>query len=796
MSGETETIGFCVFDDVQEAVEDETIESGASTNLPYHGFTIHVNQLPKYKKFQGKFCELIDPKLAKLILENKSDWAYTDPVLHRVTYPQLANAKRVFKNKDGQRLIKYHQTAGVGRFYGDSLVDLPRVIKHTMFKRNNYIDIDMVKGHPTIILELAKQVGISLPHIQAYVSDPQKQFRLMEKHYGPIGKDTCKYLYNQTIYGGSHNGWVKSITEPSEAWAKKASPENRSPIVLKTTEPRQFEVGFKKECVWVAQQLWNANPSLREQLAKKHKSWDSKTLYEKQNCLTSYALQAVENHSLYSAYEYLESNDYFAKTESSVPIVSLEKDGLCFPPSKVFDSASLVDELNAHTLQDTGLAVTWAIKPYNNVYNELLERVDVAKDAAELYLDQKEEFEEHVALIESTGDYIVDKFGKPVIVSQAQLTAMFRHVQLGVKPNGLNRVWLNDPDKRSVTNVGTYPPPMVCPEGHYNLWTPYQWEDIPPVDTRDDDVHMLLEHIQVMCGNDTEVFDYFMTMLSFNLNKPAEKTGVFPIFSGAPGCGKGTLFKLLERLVGKDKYLETSSPEQDVWGTFNMPVMGKQFVVTNELGKLNQVGFVDKIKAFITDPNIVIQGKGTNQTTMVGCHQLFGASNSKDPVNAEKGQRRMFVISSSPQFIGDHDYFDHANEIIEDDEVICALFHWIRSIDCSKFRHMKMPITEQMEVILEASIPVIHQFLIHLAEFNPDTENVKLPNRQLMEEFNTFKELNCVKYECSSMQLSKQIMLETKGLNMVSKFNTGGKRGFLFRVDEINSHFKLGCQVD
>ena len=76
-----------------------------------------------------------------------------------------------------------------------------------------------------------------------------------------------------------------------------------------------------------------------------------------------------------------------------------------------------------------------------------------------------------------------------------------------------------------------------------------------------------------------------------------------------------------------------------------MLMMGPRLVVNNELGNIKQRGFAGAIKAVITDENMVIQGKGTNQLKFRSNHQFIGASNDTDPVQTEKGDRRKFVIS-------------------------------------------------------------------------------------------------------------------------------------------------------
>jgi hypothetical protein len=85
---------------------------------------------------------------------------------------------------NGQTKIKYYQSYNLGRFNGESIINFPKRIKHTLFKYNNYIDIDQVKGHATICLELAKNNNKKLEAFEEYVENSQKIFNDMTVYYG------------------------------------------------------------------------------------------------------------------------------------------------------------------------------------------------------------------------------------------------------------------------------------------------------------------------------------------------------------------------------------------------------------------------------------------------------------------------------------------------------------------------------------------------------------------------------------------------------------------------------------
>jgi pantothenate kinase-related protein Tda10 len=56
-----------------------------------------------------------------------------------------------------------------------------------------------------------------------------------------------------------------------------------------------------------------------------------------------------------------------------------------------------------------------------------------------------------------------------------------------------------------------------------------------------------------------------------NMIKYPKNKGIALNLAGPQGAGKSTLVDLLRKLLGKAKVLETTTPEETVWGQFNWP---------------------------------------------------------------------------------------------------------------------------------------------------------------------------------------------------------------------------------
>ena len=131
-------------------------------------WTIDITKLPQYTSFKGKFQIELDYHIL-LIIGQSTNPVYTD------------NRKRLLLNlinninKETNILeITHNQRYGIGRFYPENQISpicISRHIKHTLFQYLDWIDIDMIKGHPTILYSIAKNNNIQVPAIKYYLEE-------------------------------------------------------------------------------------------------------------------------------------------------------------------------------------------------------------------------------------------------------------------------------------------------------------------------------------------------------------------------------------------------------------------------------------------------------------------------------------------------------------------------------------------------------------------------------------------------------------------------------------------------
>ena len=322
------------------------------------GINIIIKNIPKYPDFNGKFTINIDRELCKIIND------YTE------FHPSI---KTLFRNtvianigNNGDLFVKHSQRFKLGRFYanGDiSLIPHARAIKHTIMHYGGWCDIDQIKGHSTIAVELFKD-KLPLPNIKHYIDNFDDVANKLVMYHStvetPLNTGDIKYLFNLLIYGGSFNTWVKKITANDDLKGYVGKE-----IINKNT-PHDFVINFMNECREMSKLIVLNNPDLVK-IVKKEEQW--KTI----GSTTSYFFQIIENHILYITYQFMVDKGIIKSKECE-----LEYDGLCFPPTIEYNKDALITELNQHIVDITGLHIKYKFKGYEeSAMQELIDQRDL-----------------------------------------------------------------------------------------------------------------------------------------------------------------------------------------------------------------------------------------------------------------------------------------------------------------------------------------------------------------------------------------------------------------------------------
>lgn len=362
-----------------------------------------------------------------------------------------------------------------------------------------------------------------------------------------------------------------------------------------------------------------------------------------------------------------------------------------------------------------------------------------------------------------------------------------------VKKNFINDWLVNNPAQRCYEDVGVYPEGIECPKNYFNMWRKFEMEFVNEYETKNDELQIILNHIKILCGNDEYVFDYFVKWIGQMIQYPAIKS-ICPTLISNEGAGKGTLLKLLTKMLGHEKVFETTQPSRDVWGDFNGRMCNTFLINLNELSKKETNDCEGRIKGLITDPTLTINNKGVNQYEIQSYHRFIITTNKHEPINTSKDDRRNLIIRSSDEKCGDKEYFKQLHEILEDVNVVKTCYEYFKAIpDLDNFNKLPMPVTEYQTNLKELSESPIEKWLYDFTVQNMDKNEIKLSGTEAFEKFNDWIIENGIEYNINSVKLG--VRLNNLGIDGIEK-GPHTKKGAtkIFNIEKLKKHFKI-CEL-
>ena len=793
-----------------------------------NGWTIDISKIPAYPLFKTRLLEKIDLPLAHLILECEDDRIADESREEFRKLVACVNKKTgmlpvKYYNRHG--LGRYY--AEVPREFNDSgannksfgeiysgLITMPRVIKNTLFHHDHWTDIDQKKGHPNMLFSVAKNNNVPVPGIADYLAEGRFDMyvTVLSQYYSkdpahPLKKKHIKALFNRTIYGGGFKGWVEECEAGKMKNKIDGSTWTSEPVAMRNkTEQHALYKAFYKDVQTLTDFVYGSNQAIQDIVCKDLVAGEDDCQakregieHSRKSRTMAYWCGVIENEITYQALTFAAKVGLVEKNR-----VSWGYDGFTSPPFGSKSMADHIDALNAHVVKATKLTtVAFVLKPFEE--EDLLHDVLAARgqlpevdesaagavvepgsekkkggmdEAMRLaYLEWKAEFELTWCKVISRSCFlgtIVDRNGGFVeyqLKSRSEIYTAFEHHSVyaedGRKDSCIH-LWLLDPSMRCYDDLGCYPPPLKVPEGHCNIWTPSRFEAF--VSSNEDQettragVQMFLDHLQVLCNHETVVYEYLLNWLAHSIQFPGIKKQPMITLISEEGAGKTAVVQYLKAIMGAKKVLESTNPEQEVWGHFNELMMSAFLVVLSETDKRNSSGADGKIKALITDPTVNINPKGKAAFVVQSYHRFLMCTNNIDPVKTHQHDRRNVIVRASDEKIGDKQYFTLLHDNIENDEILAGIYRVLASRDIAGVNLMDLPRTKYHASMITANEPPFVQFMKQFTFENQKVASVDLQGSELLSRYQDWSTLNGFQYadKVNSASLMKQIMADKK----------------------------------
>lgn len=270
--------------------------------------------------------------------------------------------------------------------------------------------------------------------------------------------------------------------------------------------------------------------------------------------------------------------------------------------------------------------------------------------------------------------------------------------------------WLRWPGRNRATSVKFDPANRIPASAQVlNLWT--GWTVQPGPGNWSLMKRLLLEGL---CDGNKDLYEYVLNWSAFMIQHPDKPAEVAVFFVGEKGTGKGTYCRALVELAGRHG-MHVSSPSH-FGGHFNAHLRDCIFLFADEALWAGDKKVEGQLKAFITEPTIVIEGKGKDAVVCRNYLHVMGASNNPWVWQATEDERRLVTNRVNPKFKGDHAFFAALRKQM-DEGGKAAMLHELMHRDISGFHPRKdLPRTEELNRQIDLSKPRVVQFLDALRE--------------------------------------------------------------------------------
>jgi Family of unknown function (DUF5906) len=353
-------------------------------------------------------------------------------------------------------------------------------------------------------------------------------------------------------------------------------------------------------------------------------------------------------------------------------------------------------------LRKTGAAPDDSPKsPFVARMEKLNERYFVADEKGKILVCTLEPDEDHngrEVLVRYTFKAFCDKFQR----EQFEIPVKGRSTRTGY----LGNEWLRYDQRRQYGRI-TFNPRGDSPPEVFNLWRGWA------VEPAAGDWSVIRAHIeQVVCSDSPDLIRYVMGWLAFLVQRPWERPGTALILRGKEGAGKSMFGDAVRHLVGSHSMAVSNA--KHLVGNFNQHLRNCLVLQADEAIFAGNHEHASILKALITDPDLIIEGKGIDALLSKNYIHLIMTSNEEWVVPAGLEARRFVVLDVSEAHRGDFKYFAALQAATKDDRVAAAMLYDLQRWPLAGFEVRTVPDTAGLRDQKMRSLSGINGWLVDL----------------------------------------------------------------------------------
>lgn len=259
--------------------------------------------------------------------------------------------------------------------------------------------------------------------------------------------------------------------------------------------------------------------------------------------------------------------------------------------------------------------------------------------------------------------------------------------------------WLADPERKTYRDIIWYPSDVeVIKDDVYEFYNLYRQPTVNPVEKEDFDINRLdifFEHMEFLFPV-KEDREFFYNWFAKTVIAPTVRILWAPLLISEEGAGKGFIYEVLSELLGTEN--SANIMMASIESQFNSYMMCSSIVLIDEVSKPKSDATVDKMKAYITQPTLMINTKGVTEKKYPIYANVIMFSNKDDAADIKDKDRRFWVhkitgVKPSSYYDRIFGWFKHETKTTKKiyNDNLNHLMRWCLERDLSKFNSNHRP---------------------------------------------------------------------------------------------------------
>lgn len=355
----------------------------------------------------------------------------------------------------------------------------------------------------------------------------------------------------------------------------------------------------------------------------------------------------------------------------------------------------------------------------------------------------KRVFEKTHAKIINPICYFEDDKDDEILRDENKLRKTYRNLYFSKKVNGDIKLlkfidhWLDDRLIKTYKRMNFYPPPLICPNDHLNLWQGFLIDKIESESSNNIDI--FIEHAKILVGNDDKSLGYFIKWLAQLVQEPGKLNGIALIFISNEGAGKNIFWDKFASMIGDQYYFETADPERDLFDRFCNGRKYKLLIDLDEANTKDTFANSERLKNMITSEHFNYEQKGVDPIELRNFARLIFTTNNLLCAKITDNTRRYVIFETSNEKIGDSEYFKRFNNYMLDVKNQKAIMRYLREIDISNVKWINdRPISDIYNALKSVCADPLLKFVYTIWEKHRFDNTIIITASDLLNKYHIF----------------------------------------------------------